>query len=137
MQVIWDDSFQILKEYPTYELSVFFFGDEVHQVIPDQGWYESALYLNSKNNFYELAKELGLQAPQTLCFPNKSYISKINQFHFPCFLKISKSYSGLGVYYCKSPDDLQNVLSQVCDEIPFQVQDEIKTDIFLNLHTIC
>ncbi len=70
-----------LKEYPTYDLSVFFFGDEVHQVIRTKGWYESALYLNSKNNFYEFSKRTWLQAP-------KPYASLINRI----FPKLTNSF---------------------------------------------
>lgn len=131
--VIWDDSPEVLKAYPEYEISVFFFGEDIHQVVPNQTWFDVATYLNSKNNFCKLAENLGLSIPRTFCFADKSAMSKPDNLPVPCFLKISTSYSGIGIYYCEDLNSLKIALSNFDDDVPFQIQQEIRTNTFINL----
>lgn len=80
--VVWDTNFKMLADYPNYEISVFFFGDAVHK---DEDWFSRldrdrlkvVQFINSKNNFIQLAEELGVSIPKTLCAENKADVKKI------------------------------------------------------------
>jgi hypothetical protein len=131
--VVWDVSLDSLKSYDNYDLSVFFFGENIHQVRPNSSWFKMMNYINSKNNFERLAEKLDLTVPETYCFCNKSAIFDIEDFPFPCYLKASVSVSGIGIYRCEDPKAFKKALAFFDDNVPLQVQEEVKTDTFLNL----
>lgn len=131
--VVWDVSVDVLRKYPEHELSVFFFGDNIHEVKPDEAWFKVVDYINSKNNFMRLAEELGLAVPKTFCFSDKSAISNFDKFPFPCYLKASVSVSGVGIYRCEDIKAFEQALSRFEENVPLQVQQEVKTNQFLNL----
>ena len=138
---IWDVSFQKLREYPDYEVSVFIFGDAIHESSPDddwfrdrnQDWLDVVEFINSKNNFIRLAEELEVKVPQTLCFENKEQLSSHGELIFPCYLKPAISVDGVGISRCANSQELQEALTTLADDIPLQVQQEVVTNKFLNL----
>ena len=129
--IIWDISPHILSKYAEYELSVFFFGKTIEQVRMNKAWFDIVNYANCKNNFIKFADTLSLPVPTTFCFQNKSALSHIDSF--PCYLKASVSVSGTEIYRCQNKDELKTALMQFDDNVPFQIQEEIKSNIFLNL----
>ena len=140
-KVIWDVSHTLMSEYPDYDLSVFIFGDVVHdrsnnkkwfeQI--DRNWFEVVEYVNSKNNFIELAQKLGVKVPPTWCFENKSTIVNWDDFSYPCYLKPAVSVDGVGIFRCQDSQQLQEALQEFDSEVPLQIQQEVNSSNFLNL----
>ena len=51
----------------------------------------------------------------------------------PCYLKAAVSVSGVGIYRCANREELRDAINLFADDVPVQVQEEIKTSVFLNL----
>jgi hypothetical protein len=138
---IWDISFKKLREYPDYDASVFIFGDAVHQDSADddwfrnrnQSWQDVVEFINSKNNFIRLAKELGVKVPETLCADSKEKLTDSAQIPFPCYLKPAISVDGVGISRCEDKQELIEALTNLEEDVPLQVQQEVNTSQFLNL----
>ncbi len=135
-RVIWDDSFDVLADYPDYEISVFFFGSRVHKVRPDNNWFEIVKKMNSKNEFIHLCQELSVPTPKTFCFKSKDEVRNFGDFQFPVFLKISESVSGLGVIKCNDSDELKHNLETLNDNLEFQIQEAVRAISFINLQYV-
>ena len=138
---IWDVSFQKLKEYSDCEVSVFIFGDAIHQDSDDddwfrkqnQDWLDVVEFINSKNNFIRLAQDLGVSIPKTICAENKSELDRLIDLPYPCYVKPAISVDGVGINRCESEDNLQSALLDIAEDVPLQVQQEVISDKFLNL----
>ncbi|MES9935119.1 MAG: ATP-grasp domain-containing protein [Sedimenticola sp.] len=133
--VIWSTDLEQCALNPTYLPSVFFFGEDEHRSYKDDAWKGVVNYINSKNNFMELAKILGVPVPQTLCFDRVAEITPIaaGTFQYPCYLKASISVSGVGIYRCETPEALMESAATFAPSTPVQVQEEVVTDCFLNM----
>jgi hypothetical protein len=139
--VIWDVSLNILADYPNYDVSLFYFGnatstsrcdqERFHQLDPN--WFTAVEFMNSKNNFIQLAHELGVSVPKTFCFDNKSAITDFTQFPYPCYLKPAVSVDGAGISRCENQEQLTQALKTFTDDLPLQIQEEITASTFLNL----
>ena len=132
-EVIWNDDFSAMVDYPDYVPSVFFFGKKAHSVRPDQRWFNVVEQLNSKNYFIDLCKKLGIKTPPTWNFNSKNEVCDCAEFPYPCYLKIAVSVSGLGVVRCNTQQELESELSLVDQQVPFQIQKSIEAFSFLNL----
>jgi hypothetical protein len=134
-EVIWDSRLERLRTNLDLRPSVFFFGDEEHQVCPNQRWFGVVNYINSKNNFMHLAARLGVPAPHTQCFDRADEINADNaaDFVYPSYLKAAISVSGVGIYRCKTLDDMLTAVKTFDPSTPVQVQEEVVTDCFLNM----
>lgn len=140
-QVVWDVSLNRIAEHPEIERSVFYFGDAVNHESPyaeqfrklDQNWYGVVDYVNSKNNFMELAHTLGVKVPTTLCFNDKSALDLSTDIPYPCYLKPSISVDGMGIVRCEDEQQLTSALQGLPEYIPFQIQEEVQAISFLNL----
>lgn len=140
-QVVWDVSLSRIAENPELERSVFYFGDAVNHESSyaeqcrqlDQNWYGVVDYVNSKNNFMNLAHTLGVTVPQTLCFDDKSAIDLDTDIPYPCYLKPSISVDGVGIVRCEDELQLVSALQGLPDYMPFQIQEEVQAISFLNL----
>jgi len=130
---IWDVSYRYFMENPQLEPSVFFYSTAVDVVVHDRKWYDVVHYINSKNNFMDLADQLGLDIPQTYRFDSKGKVGDVNAFQYPCYVKAAISVSGTGIFRCADPEELHEALNQLEPEIPIQIQEEIKTNLFLNV----
>ncbi|KPJ90388.1 MAG: ATP-grasp domain-containing protein [Gammaproteobacteria bacterium SG8_11] len=133
--VVWDVQFNRGEPYTDYEPSVFFYGDEQHNFCRNDNWFRVVEYINSKNNFMTLAEELKMDIPKTLRFNSVSEISTaaLNSFPYPCYLKAAISVSGVGIYRCQDEAELKQAVKKFAADTPVQVQEEVKTDIFLNM----
>lgn len=133
--VIWYLGVERLASFPGYHPSVFFFGPEEYKTWGDYDWYNTVDFINSKNNFMALAKELGIDVPKTLCFENVSSIDEasINEMSFPCYLKAAISVSGVGIYRCETKQELRDNFKNFDNETPVQLQEEVITNAFLNM----
>ena len=138
---IWDVSFQQLRQYPDYEPSVFIFGDALHDHDQDDDWFRShnqdwqdvVEFINSKNNFIRLAEELKVNVPLTFCADNQTQLKNHGDIPYPCYLKPAVSVDGVGIYRCANPEELDNALAQLDENIPLQLQQEVIASKFLNL----
>ena len=131
--VIWDVSYDQLKEYSSYNPSVFFFGKDTNTYVDQPSWFDVVQFINSKNNFMTLANVLGVPVPTTYCYSNKFNLHKFERFTYPCYLKAAVSVAGMGIYRCDTPHDLVRALTEFPDDTPLQIQEEVNTSIFLNL----
>ena len=73
--------------------------------------------------------------PETWCFDNVEAIDydSIRQIIFPCYLKAAISVSGVGIYRCDDEFEFREALTKFDDDVPVQVQEEVVTEIFLNM----
>ena len=138
---IWDVSFQKLREYSDCEVSVFIFGDAIHQGSSDDDWFRNhnqdwldvVEFINSKNNFIRLAQNLGVTIPQTICAENKAELEQLSDLPYPCYLKPAVSVDGAGISRCENEQELQSALVNIAENVSIQVQQEVIADKFLNL----
>jgi hypothetical protein len=133
--VIWDIDTRLLADYPEHEPSVFFFGDAEQRRRPDERWHRTVEFINSKNRFMALANDLEVPVPRTLCFDEVALIEEadIESAPYPCYLKAALSVSGVGIYRCEDPQALRAATARFAPKVPVQIQDEVRTDCFLNL----
>ena len=133
--VIWNSDVKHLGMHIGYHPSVFFFGPHECKYWGDYEWLETVEYINSKNNFMTLAEELGVDVPKTLCFDNVEAIGPdaIREIVYPCYLKAAISVSGVGIYRCEDEFEFREALTKFDEHVPVQVQEEVKTEVFLNM----
>ena len=133
--VIWDLNLHELGAHIGFEPSVFFFGPHECRYWGDRSWLDTVDYINSKNNFMTLAKQLGVEVPMTECFSKLSDItgSDIERFQYPCYLKAAVSVSGVGIYRCDDSKEMKQAIGEFTQDVPVQVQEEVEAVCFLNL----
>ncbi|MES9992998.1 MAG: ATP-grasp domain-containing protein [Candidatus Thiodiazotropha sp.] len=133
--VIWDVDLEYMPIQAGIRPSHFFYGDMELKKGGDVAWARSVEFINSKNNFMALADELGVAVPKTLCYNSVREISDadIDSFPYPCYLKAAVSVSGVGIYRCQDQAALRQAMTRFEAVVPVQLQQEVKTDIFLNL----
>ena len=133
--VIWDLSLDHLGAHIGYQPSVFYFGREECRCWGDSHWLETVEYINSKNNFTTLARELGMDIPDTWCFDSVGHIEPdlLEETVFPCYLKADVSVAGIGVYRCADRLELADAMGKIDDGMPVQIQKEVRTESILNL----
>jgi hypothetical protein len=139
--VIWDVSLEICADYPNFDLSVFYFGDTTHLNCQQTNWvqqldpqrFKIVEWINSKNNFMQVAEQLGVEVPKTFCFDTKTAIVNLEKFPYPCYLKPSVAVAGAGIHRCENLEELASVLPTIPNDIPLQIQEEVLASSFLNL----
>ena len=133
--VIWDLNLKELGSHINYQPSVFFFGPHECQYWGDHQWMSTVDYINSKNNFMTLAKELDIDVPMTQCFNSVEDIDaqSVQGFEYPCYLKAAISVSGVGIYRCEDPYAFTEAMAKFSTDVPVQVQEEVITETFLNM----
>lgn len=134
-EVVWNINLEQFSLNPEYQPSVFFFGEHENQAHQDQSWSDIVNYINSKNNFIKLAKKLDIPTPLTLCYDHVSEIDAkaAESFSYPCYLKAAISVSGVGIYRCENTAEMLWAVNEFEPSTPVQVQEEVKTDCFLNM----
>lgn len=134
-RIIWNLRLEELENYPHYEVSYFCFGEQQHKVARHENWFRVVDYIKSKNGFMDLARLLGMQTPNTLCFHDVAQLDRaaLAKIRYPCYLKTAIPGPGEGVFYCKDKSSLVKSLAAFGDKTPFQIQDEIRATAFLNL----
>ncbi len=133
--VVWNCDPEKFQQYPDFAPSVFFFGEREHRSHQNREWYEVVSFINSKNNFMELAEQLGVPVPKTVCLDRADRITPQNKdrFIFPCYIKAAISVSGVGIYRCETPTELIQAARTFKPSTPIQIQQEVRTDCFLNM----
>ena len=133
--VIWDIHLRELGAHVGYQPSVFYFGPDECRYWSDHRWLETVAYINSKNNFMALAGQLGVDVPRTLCFDAAASIgaADMRKIVYPCYLKAAVSVAGVGIYRCENKQAFLAALGKFAEDVPVQVQEELRTETFLNL----
>lgn len=135
-QIVWDNSFKVLRDFHDHDISVFIFSKEINMVRENYRWLEIVRQMNSKNQFIKTCQKLRVPAPKTWLFSSKDEIAEYS-FHFPIYLKAANSVSGLGVARCINQKDIELHLSTMSAG-DFQIQEEIEESAFLNLtYAVC
>jgi hypothetical protein len=131
--VLWNVSHDTMADYPDMLPSVFFYGGEVTRTRPDPHWQAVVEQTNDKNRFMDLAETLGMAVPRTLRFANAAAVRDLAALPYPCYVKAAISVSGVGIYRCENADEVRAALAGFAPEVPLQVQQEVRTELFLNL----
>jgi hypothetical protein len=133
--VIWHVHPAELGEHIGYHPSVFYFGPTQCCFWGDNAWLEAAEFINSKNNFMALAEQLDVDVPRTLCFerPGDITAADLGRVVYPCYVKAAVSVSGVGIYRCETERELQAALDRFDEEVPIQLQEEVRAACFLNM----
>ncbi len=139
--IVWNVDLEALAQHSPDEVSVYFFGHAFEHDKRcakllrwlDGSWYRVVEYMNSKNNFVELAHRLGVPIPATECFADRAKLGNLEAFSYPCYVKLAVSDHGVGIFRCENSADLLNAVEQFPEDKPFQVQAEIQASAFLNL----
>lgn len=139
--VIWNVSVDVMDQFPEHENSVYFFGDVINshdtyrQLFEKwDGRFQSLVeFVNSKNNFIQLAEELEIPVPKTLRFADLAEAKASDEVMFPCFIKPAVSDHGVGIMRCPDAASLAEAFAQLVPDEPLQIQEEVKASTFLNL----
>lgn len=133
--VLWYLDLKTLGTRIGYQPSVFFYGPNENCYWGDIEWLKTVDYINSKNNFMELAKLLGIDIPNTLCIDSVGDIKDENlkDVVYPCYLKAAVSVSGVGIYRCENKKELLDNIKNFEPDTPVQIQEEVIAESFLNL----
>jgi hypothetical protein len=139
--VVWDVSAAFQIAHPCLEASVFYFGDAENPQSyrsqqlrkKNQRWHDVVQYMNNKNNFMELAYQLQVTVPKTLCFAQKSELRLNSEIPYPCYVKPSVSVDGMGIVRCGDRQQLCLALYDMPESVSFQIQEEVLAASFLNL----
>ena len=131
--VIWDVSYDHLKRHSQRQVSVFFFHDSIEVSRPDANWTRTVDYVNDKNNFMDLAGELGMAVPMTLRFSDRLQVRDLDTLPYPCYVKASVSVAGVGSCRCETASEVREALATFAPNVPLQIQEEVVTDRFLNI----
>jgi hypothetical protein len=139
--VVWDVSSAFRLAHPQIESSVFYFGDSENPNScrsqqfrqQDPCWHDVVQYMNNKNNFMELAHQLQVTVPKTLCFDQKADLRLNAEIPYPCYVKPSVSVDGMGIVRCADHQQLLLALYDMPEHAPFQIQEEVLAASFLNL----
>jgi hypothetical protein len=123
--VVWDDSFEVKKEFPEHNLSTFYFGRQANAISPDPERLRIVEAMNKKNKFIELAYKLRVPIPGTWNYNCRRDVGDFERFDFPVVLKVSESVSGLGVAKCYHPRQLEAELFKIPPGLPFQIQEVV------------
>ena len=134
-EVVWYLDLKEIAAHIGYTPSVFFYGPEENQYWGDQNWLSAVEFINSKNNFMALAKELNVDVPTTLCFDAAEHIKleELTEVVYPCYLKAAISVSGVGIYRCEDKDSLIGNIKKFEKGTPVQIQEEVIAESFLNM----
>jgi hypothetical protein len=139
---IWNVDLGQLAQYPEQEISVFFFGDSVSPSSQqanlfrsiDEQWFKAVNHINSKNQFIQLAHELGVPVPQTICLERKADLEHNEvALPYPCYLKPAISVDGMGIARCADEPQLLHALQKFDENCALQIQEELRASTFLNL----
>ncbi|MDX1812666.1 MAG: ATP-grasp domain-containing protein, partial [Gammaproteobacteria bacterium] len=131
--VIWSTDFYYLQEYHDYKPSFFYYGNNIYSNYENSKFFDIVNYINSKNNFMNIAEALALPVPQTLRYETKNAITDTSSIVYPCYLKAAVSVSGVGIYRCASEAELLKALATFDESVPLQIQEEVQALSFLNV----
>jgi len=139
--VVWDTDFSLLSDYADYQPSVYFFGHALHEASIyqmlfnqiDSRWAHAVEFINSKNNFINLAHSLNIPVPATECFTRRKELGNLESFPFPCYAKLAVADHGIGIFRCENSTELLEAVEQFAPEKAFQIQQGVTATTFLNL----
>ncbi len=139
--VIWDVDLLHIDQHPDHEPCFYFFGDVVHNHDTYRQFFQRwdaqrcavINQVNSKNDFIQLAEDLGIPVPLTLRFSDLAAAQTCDRIPFPCYVKPAISDHGFGIMRCHNAADLAIALGQLQPQEPLQIQAEVPATAFLNL----
>ncbi len=132
--VIWDLDPKVIRGYSEKDLSLFMYGEHYCGAHRDESRLQAVEMARSKNDFIAFASKLGAPVPNTKCFKHRAEFS-FDAIVLPCYVKTDVSASGVGIYRAETKEEVIGFLETVNG--PFQVQQEVKTDVFLNVQYDC
>ena len=129
--------YRLVTNFQDYKLSTFIFDEETNKARPDKERLAITKSMDSKNDFIQLCEALGIPVAKTWRYDSKDQLVSMKHLEFPCYLKISTSITGKGVFRCENKLELQEYLDKVDSTIKFQIQEDMvakhRAITFLNL----
>ncbi|NTW22767.1 hypothetical protein HGA34_04500 [Candidatus Falkowbacteria bacterium] len=130
-------AYNMVTNFPEYRLSTFIFNDDAHRARPDKERLAITKSMDSKNDFIQLCEALCIPVAKTWRYDSKNQLTDLGHLEFPCFMKISTSLAGRGVFRCEDKQQLTACLDKISPEIKFQIQEDMvskhRAITFLNL----
>lgn len=135
INVIWDVSLRELGKHIGHQPSVYYFASHECRFWGDQAWLNSANYISSRNNFISLARQQGVDIPDTRCYQNKRLIedNDIASFPYPCYLKSSLSSTTAHLTLCRNEEDVTDAVAAFRNNTSLQVQKALSAEAIVNL----
>ena len=131
-EVIWHLHPAELGEHIGYYPSVFRFGPRHCYFWGDNAWLDTAEFIGSRNNFATLARELGVDVPETLCFERTGDVA-VADVRYPCYVKTATRSAGRCTYRCEDRQQLLEALDLLDSTMPVQLQEALAAVSFLDL----
>ncbi len=133
--VKWYLNLKELGAHIGYQPSVFCYGPNECQYWGDYSWLNIVEYIKSRNNFMELANELNIDVPKTICLESADRFDTVNrnEITYPCYVKAAVPVSGHGIYRCENEAELQTNIKKFDKNVPVQIQEQILAETFLIL----
>ena len=88
----------------------------------------SVAIARSRNRTTDLCRQLGIDTPETVFITHENASRAARNLGYPCFLKLSGSVAGLGVFEVSSEADLEARLGMAPREMEMQLQAKIEGD---------
>ena len=123
---VFDESWEVAKDFPDHELNAFHFGTAANAVAPDEKFAQIADELNNKNRFIEFCHSNDTACPITVLFNSKEDFSTKNLPEYPVYVKGAVSASGMHVIRCEDENQLHLAVEKMPGE--FQVQESLSAD---------
>jgi hypothetical protein len=138
-EIVWDTRIDILREFPGWHWSVFFWGEIVDRLAPAPRRCRMVAILNNKNRFFSFAEQQGASLPRSLSVAPGELTSAIcEEFGFPLFLKPAGSAQGMGIQCCNSVEELAEFLEPEPFPRDLQIQEVLPEEtVFQNVMYDC
>jgi len=126
-----------VTNFNEFKLSTFIFDEATNQARPDDQRLKITKSMDSKNEFIALCEKMGIPVAKTWRYDSKDQLTSMKHLTFPCYLKISTSITGKGVFRCENKLELIENLDKISSKIQFQIQEDLlsvhNAITFLNL----
>lgn len=93
------------------------------------GPLESVLVAGRRNNTTALCRSLQVDTPKTIFATHDTAVTAVRELGYPCFLKLSGTFSSLGVFEISSDAELDARLKPVPSHVEMQLQAKIEGDL--------
>jgi len=124
-QFVFDESWEVVRNFPEHELDAFHFGAAAHAVAPNEKFVRLADEMNNKNTFIEFCHRMGIPTPGTTLFDSiEDYDSRADDLPgvgYPLYVKAAISASGMHVIRCENDTELAVAVKNMPDA--FQIQE--------------
>lgn len=113
------------SELETHDFRPFIFYPDEHDFQPNHKWFSVVDEQDQKNKFIEVCRAMKIPTPKTILVSNKNHLGDLEKLKYPLWFKISRSFTGRGVFKANSANELAALLTLISPEIAFQLQEDL------------